>query len=1032
MVLGANGLVWMDGEEEEDAVSSWTRNNNNNNSSSNNEIETKEEDFTMSAASFSTFKSMLDTDWYMNPATNQDVQIRDLGFCSNQVDNNLLIHHPIDSSASCSPSQPFTLDPSLPHPFLPPKSCFSSLLNVSCNNPFDNAFDFASETAFLAQFQPNQTHNLIGFPHTQIGTPEFSSSSEFQGTRLFTATENASALIGGFSAGGGFEGFDGSGNALFMNRAKVLKPLDVFPSVGSQPTLFQKRAAMRQGSYGADKLGNLDVSGLIFGGEASNGKRKRHEEGDIQEASIDVSSLNYDSDERNDDCKVEESVKNGVCNSNAASTVTGGGDQKGKKKGMPAKNLMAERRRRKKLNDRLYMLRSVVPKISKMDRASILGDAIDYLKELLQRINDLHTELESTPPGSLMPQSTSFHPLTPTPPTLPCRVKEELCPSSLPSPKNQPAKVEVRVREGRAVNIHMFCARRPGLLLSTMRALDNLGLDIQQAVISCFNGFALDVFRAEQCREGQDVLLAEQIKAVLLDSAGFHGIMMAASLQFSGFKTPPKLTSLHFHSQSALPSHLNFAAFRSSHSSNLFTILRHCCKTSLFRVSCQGGNVDVIERNETENPNFIEAENQLTCVMKFGGSSVASAERMREVADLILSFPNERPVIVLSAMGKTTNKLLLAGEKAVSCGVTNVDTIEELSFIKGLHHRTTDELGVDSSVVDGHLEELEQLLKGIAMMKELTLRTKDYLVSFGECMSTRIFAAYLNKIGVKARQYDAFEIGFITTDDFTNADILEATYPAVAKRLNDDWIGDPAIPIVTGFLGKGWRSCAITTLGRGGSDLTATTIGKALGLREIQVWKDVDGVLTCDPNIYPCAEPVPYLTFEEASELAYFGAQVLHPQSMRPAREGDIPVRVKNSYNPNAPGTLITRNRDMSKAVLTSIVLKRNVTMLDIVSTRMLGQFGFLAKVFSIFEDLGISVDVVATSEVSISLTLDPSKLWSRELIQQELDHVVEELEKIAVVNLLQHRSIISLIGNVQRSSLILEKVLRHFLSYCV
>ncbi|XWS30569.1 hypothetical protein CRYUN_Cryun24cG0130100 [Craigia yunnanensis] len=502
--------------------------------------------------------------------------------------------------------------------------------------------------------------------------------------------------------------------------------------------------------------------------------------------------------------------------------------------------------------------------------------------------------------------------------------------------------------------------------------------------------------------------------------------MMAASLHFSGVKTPPhsfpKQSSLHC--QSALSSHPYFAAFRSSNSSNLYRTLRHCCKSRVFKVSCQVGNMDVIERNEIEKATIGEAENQLTCVMKFGGSSLASAERMREVADLILSFPNERPVIVLSAMGKTTNKLLLAGEEAVSCGVTKVDTVEELSFIKELHHRTVDELGLDRSIVDGHLEELEQLLKGIAMMKELTLRTKDYLVSFGECMSTRIFAAYLNKLGVKARQYDAFEIGFITTDDFTNADILEATYPAVAKRLNDDWISDPAIPIVTGFLGKGWRSCAITTLGRGGSDLTATTIGKALGLREIQVWKDVDGVLTCDPNIYPRAAPVPYLTFEEAAELAYFGAQVLHPQSMRPAREGDIPVRVKNSYNPNAPGTLITRNRDMSKAVLTSIVLKRNVTMLDIVSTRMLGQFGFLAKVFSIFEDLGISVDVVATSEVSISLTLDPSKLWSRELIQQasELDHVVEELEKIAVVNLLQHRSIISLIGNVQRSSLILEK----------
>ncbi|XP_009378037.2 aspartokinase 2, chloroplastic isoform X2 [Pyrus x bretschneideri] len=446
------------------------------------------------------------------------------------------------------------------------------------------------------------------------------------------------------------------------------------------------------------------------------------------------------------------------------------------------------------------------------------------------------------------------------------------------------------------------------------------------------------------------------------------------------------------------------------------------CTSRVLRVSCEGGIADVLEKKQTDNQSLSDNEKQLTCVMKFGGSSVASAERMREVAHLILSFPQERPVIVLSAMGKTTNKLLLAGEKAVTCGVTNVSMIDELSFIKELHLRTVEELGVDSSIISSHLEELEQLLKGIAMMKELTLRTKDYLVSFGECMSTRLFAAYLNKIGVKARQYDAFEIGFITTDDFTNADILEATYPAVAKRVQGDWICDPAIPIVTGFLGKGWKSCAVTTLGRGGSDLTATTLGKALGLREIQVWKDVDGVLTCDPNIYPLAEPVPYLTFEEAAELAYFGAQVLHPQSMRPAREADIPVRVKNSYNPNAPGTVITHARDMSKAVLTSIVLKRNVTMLDIVSTRMLGQYGFLAKVFTTFEDLGISVDVVATSEVSISLTLDPSKLWSRELIQQELDHVVEELEKIAVVNLLQHRSIISLIGNVQRSSLILEK----------
>ncbi|GMP29975.1 hypothetical protein CsSME_00004855 [Camellia sinensis var. sinensis] len=501
---------------------------------------------------------------------------------------------------------------------------------------------------------------------------------------------------------------------------------------------------------------------------------------------------------------------------------------------------------------------------------------------------------------------------------------------------------------------------------------------------------------------------------------------MEIAMHLFGVQTPqPAFSRRHLDCQLlSSQKHLHFATSVASASGLRCRIVQNCRSWRVLRVSCEERIVDVLKRNKTKNQICDGALNELTCVMKFGGSSVASADRMREVADLILKFPEEKPVIVLSAMGKTTNKLLLAGEKAVSCGISNVSDIDELSCVKELHLRTMDELGIDKSTVSTLLEELDQLLKAIAQVKELTLRTKDYLVSFGECMSTRIFAAYLNKIGVKARQYDAFDIGFITTDDFTNADILEATYPAVAKRLHSDWISDPAIPIVTGYLGKGWRSCAVTTLGRGGSDLTATTIGKALGLQEIQVWKDVDGVLTCDPNIYPLAEPVPHLTFEEAAELAYFGAQVLHPQSMRPAREGDIPVRVKNSYNPKAPGTLITRSRDMSKAVLTSIVVKRNVTMLDIVSTHMLGQFGFLAKVFSIFEDLGISVDVVATSEVSISLTLDPSKLWSRELIQQvsELDHVVEELEKIAVVNLLQHRSIISLIGNVQRSSLILEK----------
>ncbi|RID43398.1 hypothetical protein BRARA_I00262 [Brassica rapa] len=362
------------------------------------------------ASSLSYFKApMLEGDWFSNP--------QDLHVLQNQQDFRFLGGFPFNPNDNLlldsSSSQPFTLDTSQQPSFLPSnnKSCLLSA--PSDTNAFDNAFEFGSDSCFLG-------------PLTQGFTP-----LELQG---------------------------------FTSPAKVLKPLEVLASssAGGQPTLFQKRAAMRQSSE--TKFGNSE--------------RKLSDDGEI------------------------ESVQS-----------RGGKD---KKKGLPAKNLMAERRRRKKLNDRLYMLRSIVPKISKMDRASILGDAIDYLKELLQRINDLHNELESTPtpPGSL-PQ---------TPQSLSCHVKEELCPSSLPSSKGQQARVEVRVREGRAVNINMFCGRRPGLLLATMKALDNLGLDVQQAVISCFNGFALDVFRAEQCQEGQEIL-PDQIKAVLLDTAGYAGLI---------------------------------------------------------------------------------------------------------------------------------------------------------------------------------------------------------------------------------------------------------------------------------------------------------------------------------------------------------------------------------------------------------------------------------------------------------------------------------------------------------------------------
>ena len=398
-------------------------------------------------------------------------------------------------------------------------------------------------------------------------------------------------------------------------------------------------------------------------------------------------------------------------------------------------------------------------------------------------------------------------------------------------------------------------------------------------------------------------------------------------------------------------------------------------------------------------------------VMKFGGSSVADASRLRHVTEIIKTQLSKKPVLVLSAMGDTTDHLLEAGDLALKEGKVQIKHVEKL------HQETMKSLKLPpQKEINIMMEELTRLLSGIALIRELTPRTKDFLVSFGERISVRIAAAYMKSISMNTRVFDAWEAGFISDSNFTRAELLKESWEMIPEKILPQIKGN-VIPVVTGFLAKDEKG-NITTLGRGGSDLTATMIAASCKAEEVQFWKDVDGIMTADPRIVKDTKPVQNITYDEAAELAYFGAQILHPRAMQPCIKTGTPVQIRNSYNIDAPGTRIGHATAAQKKSppVRAITSKHNITIIDIVSTRMLGQHGFLAEVFSIFARHNISVDMVATSEVSVSLTLDTT---------YDLTEIKKELNKIAGVEIRTGNAIVSIIGNVKRSSEILARAFR-------
>ena len=397
--------------------------------------------------------------------------------------------------------------------------------------------------------------------------------------------------------------------------------------------------------------------------------------------------------------------------------------------------------------------------------------------------------------------------------------------------------------------------------------------------------------------------------------------------------------------------------------------------------------------------------------MKFGGSSLANAERIRHVADIVKSQLKHKPALVLSAMGDTTDLLLEAADNACRKGKFSIKAIEEL------HLKTIKDLGINDSnnEIKKLFDELNKLLSGIALIKELTSRTKDYLVSFGERLCVRIAAEYFNSIKINAKFYDAWDLGFVSNSNYSSAELLEESWTKIPKKIIP-LIEKGELPVITGFIAKDAKGI-ITTLGRGGSDLSAAMIGAACKVKEVQYWKDVDGILTADPRLVKNSRPVETISYEAVAELAYFGAQVLHPRAMQPCMKTGTEVVVKNSYNPAAPGTRIVSSTEKKQQPLKAISFRKNVTLVDIVSSRMLGQYGFLAEVFACFAKYGLSVDMVATSEVSISLTLDAA---------HDLEALKKELSRIASVEVKTKKAIVTIVGDVSRSSEILARTFRN------
>jgi len=432
-------------------------------------------------------------------------------------------------------------------------------------------------------------------------------------------------------------------------------------------------------------------------------------------------------------------------------------------------------------------------------------------------------------------------------------------------------------------------------------------------------------------------------------------------------------------------------------------------------------------------------------VCKFGGTSVQDAEALTRLAGIIKARRDRKIVVVASAMGKTTNGLLEAAYMAVQgkreesrqllreiekkhsdealklgiathndCAYCNcfgdLRKDEARDLLRKLEkNHPIEEQKLNIAVhkdcvyekIYKYFSELHKIVKGLSALRELTPRITDAMASHGELLSTAIVAQALRNNGIDAELMDAREC-ILTDENFTRAAPIFGPTNAAIVRYLKPVIDAGKIPVFQGFIGRSQNGIT-TTIGRGGSDYTAAIVGAALDAEEIQIWTDVDGIMTTDPRLVPDALKIKAVSFQEAAEMSYFGAKVLHPSTIIPAVRKNIPVRVLNSYRPELEGTIIIEKAPPCDNPVKAISFKGGVTVINVVSTRMLMAYGFLEKIFEIFSRYKVPVDVVSTSEVSVSLTVDDVS---------SLDGIAEELKKIGEVSIQTGKAVVCCVGD--------------------